>query len=405
MQAFALFLVWPLAAVLFAAINYRSPWAKNIIWLFCGFFGFTFVIPGEGPDAHRYREKFLAISEAKLSASDYFQRVQNGEFGRGDYLEPTISYLLGLITTDYRVLFAAYGVIFGFFFSRNIWFLMDHVHDRLRNHALPILIMFILLVPIWQINGFRFWTATHIFFFAAIQLVYMSNTKSGYLFLILSILTHISFILPAILLLVFHRMPKNANFFMLLILLSTLFLRIDLEWLLNRLPLDLVAQYFPSFTTYLEEEYAQKRAKAAEATRWFVRFQTLALIVFTILSAILVVGIQRQRIASKASLNLLYLGLLIFSVTTILNVIPSMGRFYTLSFLLTFGSLFVMAQEHQWSRQLQWAALTTYGFIMLPVLIQLRNAIDFTGLATLFCPPLLAWALENTDALAHFYKG
>ncbi|MBK8502220.1 MAG: hypothetical protein IPL46_08435 [Saprospiraceae bacterium] len=89
-SAYLLFLIWPFFSVIYAVVNYRSPWAKNIIWLFSGFFGFTFVISNEGMDANSYRSYLEYLYESDITFSEYFVGVYQGIYSRGDYLEPAI---------------------------------------------------------------------------------------------------------------------------------------------------------------------------------------------------------------------------------------------------------------------------------------------------------------------------
>ena len=51
-----LFLIWPLLALALAFRNYRSSWAKNMLWAFVAFYGFCFAIgaENEGGDIVRY---------------------------------------------------------------------------------------------------------------------------------------------------------------------------------------------------------------------------------------------------------------------------------------------------------------------------------------------------------------
>jgi hypothetical protein len=140
-NAYMLFILWPFLSVIYAIVNYRSKWAKNIIWFFCCFFGYTFVISNEGMDANRYRDFLVELHTSEISFGDYFHGVYNGDIGRGDYLEPTIRYIVSRFSDDYRILYAIFGFIMGYFYSRNIWFLLDEVSDRIKPYAIPFLVM------------------------------------------------------------------------------------------------------------------------------------------------------------------------------------------------------------------------------------------------------------------------
>ena len=56
-----LFILWPFYALVFAIKNYRHAFAKNIVWMFIVFYGYSMVIVGDlenGADATRYRDQF-----------------------------------------------------------------------------------------------------------------------------------------------------------------------------------------------------------------------------------------------------------------------------------------------------------------------------------------------------------
>ena len=53
-----LFLFSPIIAVFISVINYKATWAKNIVWLFCSYYGYTFVIGNKGSDVNRYKSIF-----------------------------------------------------------------------------------------------------------------------------------------------------------------------------------------------------------------------------------------------------------------------------------------------------------------------------------------------------------
>ncbi len=68
---YLLVLVWPFMAMIMAVLNYRSKWAKNIVWFFCSFFGYNLVIANEGVDANRYR-KYLKRYHETIDV-DFFE--------------------------------------------------------------------------------------------------------------------------------------------------------------------------------------------------------------------------------------------------------------------------------------------------------------------------------------------
>jgi len=73
--AYATAVVWPFFALVFAMINYRSVFSKNVLWFFCAFFGYTFIISNPEMDANRYKT-FLERSYAK-NDMPYFDALKD----------------------------------------------------------------------------------------------------------------------------------------------------------------------------------------------------------------------------------------------------------------------------------------------------------------------------------------
>jgi hypothetical protein len=394
--AFASFLVWPFFSLVYAIANWRTPWAKNIVWLFCGFFGFTFVISNEGIDASRYSSYLLELNKLDLPFLEYLSKINSGElYGRGDYLEPIIRYLVSTFTVDYRILFLVFGLIMGYFLSRNIWTILSLGGDRIKHQAIPYLSMFVILVPFWQINGFRFWTATHIFIFAVIQLYLYRNYKLALWMLALSYLTHLAFIFPISILLIFNLVPKKFWIFFALLFSSLVLVKLELGFFISLIPENMTGPQLEVAKGYLLEEYVTNKAKAVKALNWYARYQSFPVYLFVVFMSILLLIRRKQLLSNEFIRNIFYYGLMLFCVTNMINVIPSTGRFYTLSYMCIFGALFLIAQNVKISRGLQFINYTSAVFIILFILIQIRVGLQFIGPGSIFYNPLFGWALEN----------
>src|SRR5699024_1023376 len=85
--------------------------------------------------------------------------------------------------------------IYGFFFSRNIWYVMERLEGKIRPATILLFSCFCLVMPFWFINGFRMWTAAHIFIYGLLPYLF-EGRKSGLVIAVLSILVHYAFIVP-----------------------------------------------------------------------------------------------------------------------------------------------------------------------------------------------------------------
>src|SRR5699024_6267446 len=127
-----LFLIWPLLSLISAFRNHRSSWAKNLLWAFVAFYGLSFAIGGgnQGSDIVRYVAEVKRLHARQMTVEDmwvYYQ--QRGEI---DILRTLIAVVVSRVTDSQTVLTLVYGIIFGFFFSRNIWYVMERLEGKIR---------------------------------------------------------------------------------------------------------------------------------------------------------------------------------------------------------------------------------------------------------------------------------
>ena len=191
------FLINPFLGVIEAFKNYKAPWAKNAVWLFIIFYGFTMVSP-EGMDSSRYMLKLRYLHEQPLSFESFASSIYLTQ-DTVDLYEPTVTYIISRVTDNGSILFAVFGLIFGYFYSRNIWMLFEHLDIKANLLLYLMIITFAFVIGFWSLTGVRMWTAAHIFFYGTSKYLIKSN-KKGLLIAALSILVHFSFILPCIVL-------------------------------------------------------------------------------------------------------------------------------------------------------------------------------------------------------------
>ena len=194
-----LFLLLPFLAVIMAIRSFRTSWAKNIIWAFVVFYGFTFSITapvskdGASPDINRNTDQVINLYESNISFIDIAKLYRDNT--DIDILQLTISIAVSFITDSPRVLTAVFGLVFGFFYSRNIWFVIERMQGKLKLTAILLLVAYALIDPIWNINGFRFFTAAQVYIYGLLPFIF-DGKKKGILISALSILVHFAFLLP-----------------------------------------------------------------------------------------------------------------------------------------------------------------------------------------------------------------
>ena len=150
--AYLVFLIWPFFSFFMAFYDYRKSWSKNLVWLFVAFYAYSMVISDEGMDASRYRDQFIEISASAGTTNSIVADIYADDSQTVDYLKPLLDQIVSSFTTNYKILFLIYGLIFGFFFSRNLWLLLDRAEHKITKISILLLIVFVIINPIWNIN-------------------------------------------------------------------------------------------------------------------------------------------------------------------------------------------------------------------------------------------------------------
>ena len=159
----------------------------------------------------------LLFQQEQYSISDilhYF--IASGEV---DILRTIISYIISRFTDSQAVLTMVYGFIFGFFFSRNIWYIFSFIGQKLTFLEKLLILSLILVVPIWFLGGFRMWTAFHVFLYGLLPYI-LENRKKSLLFVYLSFLVHFSFLVPIFILLTYFVLGNQIKLYFIIFIIS-----------------------------------------------------------------------------------------------------------------------------------------------------------------------------------------
>lgn len=339
------FLFLPILSVIIAINNYREKWAKNVVWAFTAFYAYHFSAPNEGADINAYINKFNSYTDQVYSIPEFIRSLYSEGSTTLDVIEPLTSYLISQVTRDHHFLLLTYGIIFGFFFSRNIWFFIERTKGKLTIQALVILLLLIIQIGIWNLNGFRFWCAAHIFIYAALQLIVLKNTK-GYIFLLLACLMHLGLILPTFIVLIFRfiRVPLYVLFGFFLF---TFFLaELDMEVVRNS-----ISNYAPTFVTgklnsYTSEAYTEVVVEKLGGYSIFYQVSKIVR-VGIILFFTSLLFINRKQLTKDVMYKLFSFYLVLGAVANILSQIPSGGRYLIIADFILYGVFFYFIQNYK----------------------------------------------------------
>lgn len=322
-----IFLLSPIFALLYSVFHINRPSAKNIILLYCGIFGYCIEV-GQSylGDAARYVDAFERLSEEKYSFLDRLSRLYSNT-ANFDILTDALNNLVGSFSADYHILLMVYGLIYGFFFSRNFEYIARAAFLRKRGQHIfsAILIVLFFVLPLWNINGFRFWTAMQIALYSILPYILEKNkTKLG--FLVFAILLHSAYFLVIPLLLIFHLFNRRIAILVALTLIS-LVLRIGIsqETLTSLISQILPDIFLDKYSTYL----APVEQQTGGGT--FVKPIRQIYGLFIQFALILMWWLGRKDFAkNELILRVISFALLCSCVLNVLSIIPSVGRFLIL---------------------------------------------------------------------------
>lgn len=391
-----LFLIWPFLALISAFRNYRCSWAKNILWAFVAFYGLSFAIGAEsqGKDITRYVTEVEQLHSHQMSIEEAWEYYrQSGEI---DILSTIIAVGVSRVTENQTILTLVYGFIFGFFFSRNIWFVLEHFKGKIRPITILLFSCFFLVIPIWYMNGFRMWTAAHIFVYGLLLFLFKGQ-KKGVLIAILSILVHYAFLVPVGVLL-FHILLGNRLTIYFVFFMATFFIaEINLKSFNN-----LIESYAPEIVQertagYRGEDYVESYRESSMGGRvwyavWYYRALKWAVMGF------LVFLYWRGRTFFRNHeqwLCLFSFTLLYFGVANIFSSLPSGGRYVSIANLIALALIILYVQNRKEEKGMRQLIYLTTPALLLFVVVSVRMGLYSLSPTTLLGNPIMALFLTE----------
>ena len=387
------FLMNPFAAMIIAFKDYQFSYAKNIFWAFCTFYGLTFAIgkESESSDINRYLGQLQSLYiQHELTVSQAIQQFVNS--GEIDVFQNGITYILSRFTDSQAVLTMVYAFIFGFFFSRNIWYVFGLLKGRLDFITKFIIFALILVVPIWNINGVRMYLAFHVFMYGLLPFIF-ENKKNKLIFIPLSFFVHFSYIVP-ILLFALYLLIGNRLYIYFFIFLFSIFVS---EFEVRQFN-DIVDNFAPQ--ALAERSQGYRNEAVVEEYRetiidknviwyvvWFQRGLRWSLIV--ILIYFILFANMRIRILPVWK-RLFSLSLMYFTIANFLSHLPSGGRFYIFTFFLTMIMIILYINQFKKDDKFLLLSQLLSPAFLLFIIVSIRLGFYSISVSTIMGNPLIA---------------
>lgn len=328
------FFVLPFSSLVMSLLLYKKKWSRHLFVLFCFYFGYTFVIPATGGDSAFYNSVLSDYFSSQISFKSFVDGLFTVETQQTDLYQPFVTWIVSRFTDDYHVLFAVFGLVFGIFYSKILWFIFDRISYKISGFAIVLFLMLLLINPIWNINGVRMWTALEVYVYGVL-LFFFKSKKRGLFYMVLSVVFHISFFIPLVFFVLYSLLPKGKGNFLFYLYCGSI--------LLSNLPLNLlngIAEHFPDIIrlkleSYTNADYAVDVKENFESSSFFIRLAVFSLNFSMILSVFFLRFYCIKSLKDDfKSLN--FFNFILFSLiwTNVFSIIPSGGRFLSFSYIL-----------------------------------------------------------------------
>jgi hypothetical protein len=308
---------------------------KNIAFIFPFFLAFIGASSYTVGDAERYRDQFYQFHDTQLSWDRFRTLLLDGETSF-DVAVPTITYFVASFTRDKKVLFSVFGLILGYFYGRNIQFLLDKLDKKKTDKFVLILIFtFSLFVSFWDgIRGVRMWTAAHIYFYGVSRILVNKELKY-WPFLVLACAYHFSFLYASIIFLGYLLLPKRNLLFpaFCFFIISNF---VDFNFTKN-----IVLTYTPVFFEtqtegYTSDEYIEAVSDESFDFSWHFKYSGIAIKLIVVFLLILAYYRTGKDLHLQHPYYRYYLfGLIFFGFANFIAVLPVGDRFIRVALMFS----------------------------------------------------------------------
>ena len=330
----------PFLGLVLGLFHPRDSAAKNLVWVFTVFYGTVLYIASWSTmDSVRYAEQLRFMHNTDFVFGDLVGSffVDRGSYQ--DLYQPLVTFLVSRVTDETWLLFGAFGILLGYVYSRNVWFLIEKLPRRPGFAIWVLVLAFAFAVGIGvSLNGVRMWTALHVFIFGVL---YFSDTnKPKYLLIaLLSPLIHFSFVMPCGLLVAFLFLKRFGLAIYVFFVASFFIAAIDVAVVRS------AAEYLPltmgerATSAYIDQADDYGMASGADGqTAWFLVLNSTLVSLFVFLAATWLFYRKAHKGTGPTGFLLLF-GMLVYGSINLVTYIPSAGRFFNIGEMLMIAAL------------------------------------------------------------------
>ncbi|MCL8006651.1 EpsG family protein [Gelidibacter japonicus] len=365
------------------------------MWLFTVFYAATFAIGAEnaGSDIVRYVAEVSYLNHLNVDVNGlvaYY--IDSGEF---DILRTLLAYLVSTFTDNGFYLIIVFGVIYGYFFSRNMWYVLDRLQGRIKIFTKILVICLFLVIPIWNLNGFRFWTGAHIFVFGLLPFLFERKKRSLIWCLITPFVVHYSFIVTLVPLGVYLILGNRIKLYYVVFILSLFASTINIakfnSFVETYAPENLADRSSSYRSEELVKDLREGEGKYDTDRVWYAKYYDVVL-KYTLTAFLLFFyrSFRKTIATNKELLRLLSFILLFYSFANVLSSIPSGFRFLSIANLLTLSFITLYLQNYIFKRDLYRLSKIATPFLLFFILIAFRQSWYSISVMALIGNPITA---------------
>lgn len=390
------FLLQPFLTLIFYLKNFRNPNSKNIMWLFTIFFGLTFAISAEtqGADIVRYIADVPLFHNLNLSFSGILAYYYASR--EIDILRLLLAYIVSYFTANGFYLVIVFGAIFGYFYSRNMWYVLDRLNGKIKGFTIVLIISLFLTIPIWSINGFRFWTGAHIFVYGLLPFLFEGKKKPLIWCFLTPFIVHYGFLIALVPLGIYLLLGNRLKLYYVIFLFSLFVSSINIQQFNKIVETYAPDSFVEKSSGYRSEKYVKNlregkgrfnKEKVVWYAKYFAEIQKFTVAAFLIL---FYWSLGKKSRKKNQLIRLLSFILLFYSFANILSTIPSGGRFVLVANLISFAFLTLYIQNTKVNRDLYTLVKITTPFLIFFIIISVRMSWYFFSVMTIIGNPFTA---------------
>lgn len=415
---FIVTLLFPFVGLILSLVYWKKSWAMNMFWLACIYMGAILIyhhegtMLGEGMDSGRYVLTLINMHNNPYITFWSVLSLYQIDMNYMDLYQQLITYFVSRFTDNGHVLFAVFATVFGFFYSRNIWYILNKLPSKKLGILYVLFGLFFLVCPITQINGVRMWTALHVLVYA--MLPYLVEKKKSRLWLLfITPLIHFSYLYVGIFSIIYVLIPfrfKTNNslfiYFAIITYIVTLFI--------NSLSLDtvssMIAEYSPEayedrIDLYVNQNLLDRNNTAAAANNWYLAAgRNISNWSYSIILVLLFPVIRKYFKGNESITNLYIYTMLIGSFANITALIPGGGRFQLLATMFKLSTILLIILNIPKNMTVYKISSIFSIILILPLIVEIRKLFDFFGINLIFGNFITVFISETNVPLIVFIK-